>query len=218
MTEERTVANATTDIIKRNLKRELPCALDDDEVLIHARAATKKRAELRVIEAEIAEERKKQKERVAGVEKEIARLDAIVESGKERRIVVCHEKWANGAVHLVREDTGEVVDTRQATAADRNLVVPGSGLDVETDGERDMKPGKRGKKAKVDGGSAGAVVTSSVGDKVFVGDGGGEVVTGDQIREELARQLDEAKSDPLTANIAERAAAKKKARGRKAKR
>jgi len=212
MTEERTVANATTDIIKRNLKRELPCALDDDEVLIHARAATKKRAELRVIEAEIAEERKKQKERVAGVEKEIARLDAIVESGKERRIVVCHEKWANGAVHLVREDTGEVVDTRQATAADRNLVVPGSGLDVENDNQ---PAPKRARKSKVDGGSAGAVVTSSVGDKVFVGDGADPDAT---LTPDDASGGPIASEPALTANIAERAAEKKKARGRKGKR
>lgn len=204
----------TTDIIKRNLKRELPCALDDDEVLIHARAAAKKRAELCTIQLEIADERKKQKERVATVAKEIARLDGIVESGKERRIVVCHEKWANGAVHLVREDTGEVVDTRQATAADRNLVVPGSGLDTEPEGLlAEAAKKKRGAKAKsVDPGKVGEVVTSSVGDKVFVGDGE------EPANDEAPGDRDVKPDNGLTAPLGEIAGAKKKARGRKAKR
>lgn len=107
------------DIIKRNIKRDLLCTVTESDLIIHAKATAERRHDLAVEKNAHALATKAHKERVLELEETINRLDSIVRTGKEAREVTCFEQFVHGVVELVREDTGEVVETRQATAKDR---------------------------------------------------------------------------------------------------
>lgn len=107
------------DIINRNIKRDLLCTVAESDLLIHAKAAAERRHDIAVEKDKEAKRVKAHKEAVLELEAKVAHLDMIVRTGKEPREVVCFEQFVNGVVELVREDTGEVVETRQATARDR---------------------------------------------------------------------------------------------------
>jgi len=94
---------------------ELARELHDQAIAEEAAAATKKY---------IAQDLEKRRERVA-------RLGRIVHTRREDRQIDCHEEHSalDGTARTVRDDTGEVVDTRPLTAEElrdaRQEALPG---------------------------------------------------------------------------------------------
>jgi len=99
-------------IMHKELHRELPCALTDAEL-------SERSARLAVALAErdaLENERKKiaagYKRRIDDLSDEITRVGDAVRTGAEKREVLCHtQAQLDGGVLIVREDTGEVVQT-----------------------------------------------------------------------------------------------------------
>jgi hypothetical protein len=150
------------------VERELPCKLTEVELL--ARGEAQAEAELK-IEALKAERRELNRAINVQVD-ERNKLAHTIDSGLENRKVVC--KWIADFEHnvwnLIRQDTGEQVEQRTMTAADRQgalpldaplsapeevSVVDGEILDedplgvaeVEVDGDTEVPEKKKGKRA-----------------------------------------------------------------------
>jgi len=119
------------------IERELPCKLTNDELRMRGDA---------MAEAEIAVDLLKDERRAVN-KKILAQTDArnrlahVIESELEPRMVVC--KWIpsfeENAYRLVRQDTGEVVEQRPMSAADRQGSLP-IDADADRDADRDADP------------------------------------------------------------------------------
>lgn len=116
------------------IERELPCRLTDDELRMRGDA---------MAEAELAVDLLKDERRALN-KKILAHTDArnhlahVIEAEVEPRMVVC--KWIpsfeENVFRLVRQDTGEVVEQRPMSAADRQgslPIDPDADPDVGTD-------------------------------------------------------------------------------------
>lgn len=98
-------------------ERELPVKLSATELL--ERGEQMAAAELKIEEQQL--ERTVITTDINRAKKERARLGHVIDSGEEPRMVRCHwqEDFAKNVWRLVRQDTGEQVDTRAMTADDR---------------------------------------------------------------------------------------------------
>lgn len=114
----------TEDIVKDNITRELPCSLNDLEVLKIARAKAKTEAELEELQDEIKDERSAQAARLEAVEKRIEIMGGEIRTGEQRRPVPCYERFVNGTIEVVRKDTSEVIDRRAASLVEAQKVMP----------------------------------------------------------------------------------------------
>lgn len=155
----------STDYIRKNILRLLPCVVTDEQTLFYARAAAKQRRERDKLQEEAKAEADKRKQRITELDAEIDRLDGIVASGREDKHVICHERFHAGMVELVREDTLEVVDVRTPSEAELQVVMPGVGEggllqeaerrqaagDDEPGGEGDDEPALRDEIAEAEG-------------------------------------------------------------------
>lgn len=101
--------------------RELQCTLTESELL--ARGAALAEAELQIERlklkrADVSAEIKAQRE----LRRELA---GVIDTGTERRDVRCVwiEDFSKNCFRLIRQDTGEEVDTRAMTADDRQLAM-----------------------------------------------------------------------------------------------
>lgn len=149
------------EILRRDLPRELPCALTDNERLQRAIEAAKKRGERNLLEDQAAELKETAKRLLADHDSVLERLDSAVRDGSERRLIRCHERFHAGMVELVRDDTLEVVESRPATFAEAQRTMPG--VDPPTAAIDGIGV------VRLDTGEVvGDVVESCVGDAVFV--------------------------------------------------
>lgn len=97
--------------------RELSCTLTESELLARGEAMADAELQIEQLKAERA-----------GVTEQIKnqrvlrrKLAGVIDSGTEKREVRCAwiEDFVHNCFHLVRQDTGEVIDTRAMTADDR---------------------------------------------------------------------------------------------------
>jgi hypothetical protein len=125
--------NVTTDILRKNIQRELPCPLTNDERLQRAIEASKRRAARGELEATLDAAKEAAKKAIADDEAALERLDNAVRDGREKRLIACYERFRSGTVELVRDDNGEIVETRAATMAEAQRQLPGAELRLVRD-------------------------------------------------------------------------------------
>jgi hypothetical protein len=132
------------------VERELPCKLTESELLVRGNTMADCELKIDVLKGQRsgvnAEIRKEVRER--------NKLAHTIEAGVELRTVLC--KWIGdykqNVWHLIRQDTGDEVETRAMTAADRQTGLPLDGeappppadddddLDHDPDAELDADP------------------------------------------------------------------------------
>jgi hypothetical protein len=97
--------------------RELSCTLTESELLARGEAM----ADAELQEEQLKAERAGVTEQIKGRQVLRRKLAGVIDSGTEKRDVRCAwiEDFAQNCFHLVRQDTGEVIDTRAMTADDR---------------------------------------------------------------------------------------------------
>lgn len=97
--------------------RELSCTLTEAERI--ARGEAMADAELRIEQLKL--ERSGVSESIKHQREQRRKLAGVIDSGVEKRDVRCVwiEDFAHNCYHLIRQDTGEEVDTRAMTADDR---------------------------------------------------------------------------------------------------
>jgi NifB/MoaA-like Fe-S oxidoreductase len=125
------VANISTteDIVKRGIKRELPCKLTDQEELEIARRKASAEAELEEVQADFDDAKNEWKSRLEEVEKRIALMGAELRTGEQKRVIDCYERFVAGTIETVRTDNGMVIDRRAASLADTQRALPTVGRD-----------------------------------------------------------------------------------------
>ena len=111
-------------------KRALPCRLTDTEVLKKGEAL----AAARLLIEELKEQRKVINDRISAQQDEVLELAQLIDARTEERDVLC--KWQDDFTHkvrkLIRQDTGEEVDTQVMTAEDLQ-----DELDLNADADAD---------------------------------------------------------------------------------
>jgi hypothetical protein len=129
-------ANTTTDdeVLRRNVKRTLPCKLTEREFVEIARARATKEAELAQLEADLAKESKRRKDQISELEDEIRGMGRELHTGEQDRTVPCNEVFrrsddGTGWVHTLRLDTfAEVGAPRPASPAEMQRHLPSDEL------------------------------------------------------------------------------------------
>jgi hypothetical protein len=114
----------TSDIVRRHVKRVLPVALADDEMLEIARDAAKKRRVLRQLEKDLDDEKAKRNQQIKELQKEIDTHDRELDTGEQERVVLCDELFRSGTVYMRRSDTGDEFEPRPATAQEAQRYLP----------------------------------------------------------------------------------------------
>ncbi len=117
------------DVVRRNIKRELPCKLSDEELLRVARQRATKEAEQMQLEADLAKEQKKRKDQIAELADEVRKMGRELHTGEQDRTVPCNDvfrraKDGTGWIHTVRQDTFDEVERRPATAHETQRYLP----------------------------------------------------------------------------------------------
>ncbi len=141
------------DVVRRNVKRELPCRLDDNELLRIARQRATKEAERDQLEADLAKEKKKRLDQITELEDEIKKAGRELHTGEQDRTVPCNDVFkraldGTGWIHTIRLDTFDEVERRPATAHETQRYLPtvdGSGanagiLDAARERQRSAQP------------------------------------------------------------------------------
>lgn len=111
--------------------RTLPVKLAPDEVAQRAEELARELHDQAVAEEAAASTKKKLAKDLEKRRERVARLGRIVHTRREDRQIDCHEEHSalDGTARTVRDDTGEVVDTRPLTAEElrdaRQEALPG---------------------------------------------------------------------------------------------
>jgi len=104
------------------IERELPCKLTDDELRMRGDAM----AEAELLVDTLKAERRAVNKKIFAATDQRNKLAHVIDSEEENRVVVC--KWIADFVQnvytLVRQDTGDTVEQRAMTAADRQGSLP----------------------------------------------------------------------------------------------
>lgn len=118
------------------VERELPCKLTDDELRVRGDAMAEAELAIDQLKADRRALNKKISERVEVRNK----LAHVIDSESEPRLTVC--KWIarfdQNVYVLVRQDTGDIVEQRPMSAADRQGALPYAG---DADGGEERPPG-----------------------------------------------------------------------------
>lgn len=109
------------DVIRRNIPRELPCKLNDEEFTRISRSRVAKEAERDELVDDLQREKKKRQDQIDDVEDLIAKMGRELHTGYQERTIKCIEVFRKGAdgvgyVHTLRTDTWAEVERRPATA------------------------------------------------------------------------------------------------------
>ncbi len=139
MATETAIPTTTTDIadvIRRHLKKTLPCALSREEMTTIAIDAAKKRRRLRELESDLAAEKKRRQQQIDELQGEIDTHDRELDTGEQDRVVLCDEIFRSGTVYVRRSDTLEEIEPRPATAQEAQRYLPAV--------ESTLNPGPRG--------------------------------------------------------------------------
>ncbi len=104
------------------IERELPCKLTDDELRMRGDAMADAELEVDKLKAE----RRAVNKKIFAATDARNKLAHVIDEELENRVVVC--KWIGDFEHnawnLIRQDTGEQVEQRTMTAADRQGSLP----------------------------------------------------------------------------------------------
>ena len=127
------------DVVRRGIKRDLPCKLDDTELLRIARLRATKEAEIAQLEADLAREKKKRGDQLEELGDEVAKMGRELHTGEQDRIVACNDVFrratdGTGWIHTIRQDTFTEVERRPATAHETQRYLPTVGDDAKGGG------------------------------------------------------------------------------------
>lgn len=104
------------------IERELPCKLTDDELRMRGDAM----AEAELLVDTLKAERRAVNKKIFAATDDRNKLAHVIDAEEEPRVVVC--KWIadfdQNVYTLVRQDTGDTVEQRAMTAADRQGSLP----------------------------------------------------------------------------------------------
>lgn len=117
------------DVVRRGLKRTLPCKLDREELTDIAIARAKKEALRDQLDADLDAEKKKRQQQINEVEAEIKLQGRELHTGEQERVVLCNEVFRKGVdgagyIHVVRLDTNSEVEKRPANAQEAQRYLP----------------------------------------------------------------------------------------------
>lgn len=129
----------------RTFERQLPVRLTTAELEERGWSLAEERKKQRSLESAKKAAADDFKERLEANGEEIDRLAGIVHSKCEYRPVQCHEKrdYKRGVIEIVRRDTGEIVETRVMTDAERQREL--REIDEEAEAvEQEMAPAASG--------------------------------------------------------------------------
>lgn len=117
------------DVVRRNVKRELPCKLTEAEFTRISRQRVAKEAELAQLQADLAKEQKKRKDQIEEVSDEVAKMGRELHTEHQDRTVPCNDVFrraddGTGWIHTVRLDTYDEVERRPATAHETQRYLP----------------------------------------------------------------------------------------------
>lgn len=135
----------THDVIRRNIPRELPCKLTEEEFTRIARQRATKEAERDELSDDLAREKKKRQDQIDGIDDEIGKMGRELHTGYQDRTVKCFEVFRKGVdgvgyVHTIRGDTLDEVERRPATAHETQRHLPSTDgvgiLDVARERQR----------------------------------------------------------------------------------
>jgi hypothetical protein len=124
-----TIETPQDDVIRRNIPRELPCKLTDEEFTRIARQRATKEAERDELVDDLAREKKKRQDQIDDVDDEISKMGRELHTGFQERTIKCVEVFRKGPdgvgyVHTLRVDTYEEVERRPATAHETQRHLP----------------------------------------------------------------------------------------------
>lgn len=161
------VAVAKQEKSLREYTREVRCKLDERQRESYGARLANLVEERRLVDDKKKQVAKEYATKISDIDNEIARTADALSKGEELRACNVYDIWNNGIVETRRRDNDEVVDTRPASLADRQVEFPGLSEDEdEEEPELDETPS-----AEVAAeGAEGELVESSVGDQVYVGD------------------------------------------------
>ncbi len=109
-TQDAAIPLAGADVVKRGIKRVLPCKLTEREFMQIAKTRVDKEALLDQIEEDFADQKKKHNDQVDELEGEIGKMRKELHTGEQDRTVLCvdifvHQPDGTGWVHTLRMDT-----------------------------------------------------------------------------------------------------------------
>jgi hypothetical protein len=111
-------------VIRRHIKRTLPVKLHRDELTDIAIVATRKRRQLRELEADLGAEKKQRQQQIDELQREIDVHDRELDTEEQERVVSCNEVFRDGLVWTVRTDTSDEFESRPATAQEAQRYLP----------------------------------------------------------------------------------------------
>lgn len=117
------------DVVKRGIKRELPCKLADEEFTRIAKQRATKEAERDELEGDLAKETRKRKDQIKELDDEIGKMGRELRTGYQDRTVTCQDVFrraedGTGWIHTIRLDTHDEVERRPATAHETQRYLP----------------------------------------------------------------------------------------------
>jgi hypothetical protein len=117
-------------IVRRNVKRELPCKLTDEEFMRISKQRVTREAEQTQLESDLAVEKKKRQDQIDEIDDEIQKMRRELHTGFQDRTVPCDEVFrkledGTGWIFVIRKDTMTEVDRRPATAHETQRYLPG---------------------------------------------------------------------------------------------
>ncbi len=117
------------DVVRRNVKRELPCKLTEAEFTRISRQRVAKEAEHAQLEGDLAREKKKRQDQIDEIEDEIAKMGRELHTEHQDRTVPCNDVFrraddGTGWIHTIRMDTYDEVERRPATAHETQRYLP----------------------------------------------------------------------------------------------
>jgi hypothetical protein len=215
--------NTPPKVVYKTITRELAVVLSSKEINVVAREVGRKTTLLRSMQDAKKAEGIRRKAEIDEVDSDIKRMCTVLESGKELRPVECREFFESGSMVVMRVDTAERISIRPASMQDRQIAFGGLGGESadtshapDDDSMGDLAAASRN--AAGDGATAdepaesdgtgivrddtgervGAVVSSSVGAGVFVGDGSedGELAPGQRDPEDQGESVIEYDDGP----------------------
>lgn len=131
----------------------LPCLLTHEEVEEKRKLALEAHKDIVKVKLDLEYTKQRYKTRIKELESKFQAALNSADSGREDRKVPVEDVLTNhGTVERRRLDTGEVLHTRKATAAELNEFLPGTEPDPKKVGEAQQKPKKRGKDAAAEQG------------------------------------------------------------------
>lgn len=128
-TDMTTQANPFDDVVRRNIPRELPCKLTDEEFTRIAKTRAQKEAERDELEDDLQREKKKRTDQIDAIEDEIGKMGRELRTGEQERTVKCNEVFrklddGTGWIFVIRQDTFAEVERRPATAHETQRYLP----------------------------------------------------------------------------------------------